>query len=563
MLTHFRYGDFSMTRSSSCALFAPCLLATLLASHAIAQTTSEVQAAPEKKGKDRPERIEVTGSRLKKIDIQGAIPVKSITPEDIEKAGINSVSDLFRNQSENTFGSFNGGVGYISQGQAVIDLKGLGANRVLILVNGRRLPSEASLGGTNINNIPIAMIERIDVLKMSASAVYGADAVAGVVNVILKKNYQGTEVMGAATVTQRGGGNNYTASAVTGFEAGPGTITLAVGGRRNERIASKDRAELWDFNPGYKNNVTGSPSGTYTWGIVNPTSGDPFDTSGDFAYRPSDNCPAGNREVWPEDGVSTQCVGDARAASEGLLTGQVDEIFATVDSNFTFGDLETNVTLLTSQTKSETRSNNRFNLVDPAFSQAFVQSAASAPQAIQDAIRAAGLDPETANIKLKGRAPIRILGDEQTSDQMIGGIAAFKGPAWVDWTWNVDVSTFSTTRKRFYNKVPDTRFLYDNVFSYYLNNNPSNPKWDFFNPTAFDVSPGFADLDGSELNTNTNATAYITGDTFSLPAGTVALAGGLSYLKETYELKPDVRDQEVLTDPQSTRYWGSTLLNKN
>ncbi|HYX35669.1 MAG TPA: Plug domain-containing protein [Oligoflexus sp.] len=144
------------------------LLATVISASAV---HGEEVKSPVNPDKPKSEKVTVTGSRLKRIDVENAVPTKVLRQEDFKKAGITSVSELLQNQTENTFGSFTGGGGYSSVGQATLNLRGLGSGRTLVLVNGRRLPAEASLGGTNINNIPLAMVERVEILKMSASAV--------------------------------------------------------------------------------------------------------------------------------------------------------------------------------------------------------------------------------------------------------------------------------------------------------------------------------------------------------------------------------------------------------
>ncbi|WP_342807336.1 TonB-dependent receptor [Alteromonas sp. M12] len=144
------------------------------------------------------EKISVTGSRIQRTDLEGASPVISISAADIKMEGDFSVADALRSSSLNSFGSFSERSGSSAQSQATINLRGAGSRRTLVLLNGRRFPGSPTLGGAsaNLNAIPFAAVERIDIMTEGASAVYGSDAMAGVVNVILKDDYEGLTFSG-------------------------------------------------------------------------------------------------------------------------------------------------------------------------------------------------------------------------------------------------------------------------------------------------------------------------------------------------------------------------------
>tara|TARA_R110002126_G_scaffold33382_41_gene104616 strand:+ start:948 stop:3749 length:2802 start_codon:yes stop_codon:yes gene_type:complete len=150
--------------------------------------TASVTAAEEDESA-KVERIEVTGSRIKRADMEGANPVTVLDRVDIERFGLTSIGDVLQNipaagSAINT-NSNNGG-----NGTTTLNIRGLGSNRTLVLVDGKRWAP--GLGGSvDLNNIPSAIIERIEVLKDGASAVYGSDAVAGVVNIITRKDFDG------------------------------------------------------------------------------------------------------------------------------------------------------------------------------------------------------------------------------------------------------------------------------------------------------------------------------------------------------------------------------------
>jgi iron complex outermembrane receptor protein len=182
-------------------MFKPSMLSLAIAAccfsvSAQTETTTE---------NDSIEKIEVTGSRLKGVDLEGAQPLVVISSDDIKKSGANTIFDLLKDVGqlrggEGTFSTSESGATSTSTpaGQAAASLRGLGPASTLTLINGRRVAASSFAAGTqnfvDVNSIPLAAIERIEVLATGASAIYGADAVAGVINYILKKDYEGVEL---------------------------------------------------------------------------------------------------------------------------------------------------------------------------------------------------------------------------------------------------------------------------------------------------------------------------------------------------------------------------------
>lgn len=147
-----------------------------------------------------PEEIVVTGSRIRRTD-EGALPVQTITQEDIQRTGVTSPDQFLQTLSVAVQGNTNtvsaSGAGVASGGVSSASLRGLGSQRTLVLVNGRRLSGGGTITDStsvDVNSIPLAAVERVEVLKEGASAVYGSDAIAGVINFILRKGYEGAEV---------------------------------------------------------------------------------------------------------------------------------------------------------------------------------------------------------------------------------------------------------------------------------------------------------------------------------------------------------------------------------
>ena len=138
--------------------------------------------------------IVVTGSRIRSANLEATTPVTQVTAADVVTQGVTRIEDLV-NQLPQAFAAQNVTVANGATGAATLNLRGLGSPRTLVLVDGRRLPyGSVTNSAADINTIPTQMVERVDILTGGASAVYGSDAVAGVVNFIMKKDYEGVEV---------------------------------------------------------------------------------------------------------------------------------------------------------------------------------------------------------------------------------------------------------------------------------------------------------------------------------------------------------------------------------
>ncbi len=190
---------------------------------------------------ERVEKIEVTGSYIKRVDLEGAQPIQTIDREYLDQTGYNSVSDVLREMSANSFGSGRETSGSVTGGTASVSLRGLGAQRTLILLNGRRLAKDGVDGTVDLNLIPMAAVERIDVLKDSSAALYGSDAMGGVINVITKKDYSGGEVSIRYEMPEEEGGKRTTVSGLYGFSTDKFNATTSIQYRSNKEVYDKDR----------------------------------------------------------------------------------------------------------------------------------------------------------------------------------------------------------------------------------------------------------------------------------------------------------------------------------
>lgn len=168
------------------------LQASLIASMAIAQT------APAKIEEQKVEKVEVTGSRLPAANLEGASPVTVLDAAAIKVDGVRSVENLLNNLPQ-VFADQGGTISNGSSGTATVNLRGLGPTRTLVLVNGKRLPGGSPRAGTasaaaDLNQVPAPLIKRVEILTGGAGAVYGSDAVAGVVNFIMNNKFEGVQI---------------------------------------------------------------------------------------------------------------------------------------------------------------------------------------------------------------------------------------------------------------------------------------------------------------------------------------------------------------------------------
>jgi len=263
------------------------LAPALLSQVAVAQTTpphAPVQAdtaPPETDAADGGD-IVVTGSRIQRPDYEAPNPIVSFDAAKLRESGNTNVTNFLQrvpaltNSVDGTRSAGNsqteaslGGAGL-----NLLDLRGLGTNRTLVLVNGRRhVASQFDTAGVDINSIPTDLIERVDVLTGAASAVYGADGVSGVVNFVLKRDFDGLAARGQAGISQRGDAGNRFGSIIAGrnFADGRANVTLAYEYSAEDALANDDRDYLRSenrFNFVNLDNYDPTRAGSYQQGPV-------------------------------------------------------------------------------------------------------------------------------------------------------------------------------------------------------------------------------------------------------------------------------------------------------
>ncbi|NBU66659.1 MAG: TonB-dependent receptor [Betaproteobacteria bacterium] len=247
-------------------------LATLTSVAAFAQNSQETA------------RVEVTGSSIKRVQSEGALPLQVITRDEIERAGITSAEQLVATLSVNGNGQdnmvSNQGGDFLNSlffggraannGSAGISMRGLGPQNTLVLLNGRRVASHGLNGkSVDLNTVPLSAIERVEILRDGASAIYGTDAIGGVINFILRKDFSGIEGSAFIDKTQHGGGDIRSARVLWGtgsLDRDRFNLMASFSADSQDRLLGSQR----DFHNGYQPSrglamdTTGTPFATIT-----------------------------------------------------------------------------------------------------------------------------------------------------------------------------------------------------------------------------------------------------------------------------------------------------------
>ncbi|WP_306017540.1 TonB-dependent siderophore receptor [Oceanicaulis sp. MMSF_3324] len=208
--------------------------------------------------------IQVTGSRIQRPDVTAPSPITSIDETTLEVNNTINIEDTL-NDLPQLIPAFDASSNNPGNGTATLSLRGLGASRTLILVDGRRMVGEGQGGIVNVNSIPSALLERVDIVTGGASAVYGSDAVAGVVNFIIKDDFEGVEFDVSSRWTEQGGAGNFTSSLTMGgnFDQDRGNAVLSISYNDRESLLQGQR----DFS---RDTLIDNGSGTFgTTGSIN------------------------------------------------------------------------------------------------------------------------------------------------------------------------------------------------------------------------------------------------------------------------------------------------------
>ncbi|MCF2856988.1 TonB-dependent receptor [Pseudoalteromonas sp. SMS1] len=357
------------------------LLALAIASASMAPTTY----ANDDDQAEAPERITVTGSRIMRASFEAPSPTVVISAEDIKITGANNVNDILTGmpQFADGFDSASGNYSFGNSGLNILDLRNMGEERTLVLINGKRpalVATDYQGMFADVGTIPASLIERVEVMTGGASAIYGSDAIAGVVNFILKKDFEGTQANAHISGTQEGGHSTRSFNFTHGFSFNDdGNVTVAFDYLSESALTQNNREKSYNYqrsvtNPNkgegqpakiWKTNVSPIP-----WGVPQTIFSVYNGDDGGYDWYDFDEA---TQEVALRARYKDMYDGwlvDADKGYEGTAWGHIEDPFERINLftslNYQFDNFDVGFDVTLARTKSN-------NVIDPPFKRAWMQ----------------------------------------------------------------------------------------------------------------------------------------------------------------------------------------------
>jgi len=568
-----------------CAALLAALAAPALP--AMAQEAGSKDAKPTVKTLDQ---VTVTGSRIKRVEIEQALPITSITKQEIDAQGITSAEQLlmYLNIASNGSDNLASNAGIVQDtlrgdnGVSGANLRGQGSDATLVLLNGRRVATHGLKGrAVDLNSIPFAAIERVEVLRDGASAIYGTDAIGGVINFITKRDYQGAQVTGFVDVTEEGGGNVYRSSLLFGHgdldkDGWNAFGTLSV--KRNTILRGDDRDFSNTFQPdrGLSPDTRGTPFATVfslgtsgvgstsllKGGVFEPGNATRLTAVNIYNLPGAEGCEAAGPNMGPYayrswNSLSSKyaCAWDYPAAA--VIQQPVDSVDFIGRATFRIGEQhEAYVELTGSKVKvAKTFEPNQISSststaatsLGPTTWYPLNATTKATYDKVYNALAAyfgAGQLNYGAPIAYRWRCmacgPRQI---ETTTDsyRFVAGIGGMLG----DWTYDVGLSRASSKSE----SILGTGFHYTDALKAALGSGLINP---FLAPGQAQSAEAMAALDAASAagvklyggeSIVTELDASVSGELgfFTLPGGSIAMAAGIDLRREEYKFDGDQR----------------------
>jgi iron complex outermembrane receptor protein len=502
-------------------------------------------------------RVEVTGSSIKRADVEGSLPVQMVTRDDIKRTGATNTAELLTTLTSNSMvGATNQaeGAGSSTYGEATASLRGLGASKTLVLVNGRRLGNYATDGtAVDVNSIPLASIDHVEVLKDGASGVYGSDAIGGVINFITRNNYQGVELNGYTSVSRGGGGQTHKASILAGFgdfDEDRYNFTVSADISRDDAIFGRQRdyaSNGWR-DDGFRDS-SATPSGALT--TFNPVTTpnamgvipNALTSTGKGLGNPlaPSNCAANGSRFDANFGTcrydSSPVLNLIPAAKRANVGGSVR--FKLNDNNEFFAEGFVSRNETTQQAQPSPYSNS-FLASDPAFAQKNIYPSivVSPTSPYYPSAWLAANHPEVNGQPVSVSYRAFDAGDRKSRDTAIAShfVMGFKGNVkGYDYDVAYTHNSSDVTERTMQGYQNSTQLV-----SLLSNNNAFNPWTQYQSPALASQIYG-TNYNGPIINAvlrNDALNAKISGDLFKLPAGTVSFAVGASLMDENLSVNP-------------------------
>jgi len=472
------------------------------------------------------EKIEVTGSSIKRIEGESALPVTIITRADIDRSGATNPMELLNILStNNSAGNVNLGnvIGSSTFSAQTASLRGLGGGRTLVMVDGKRISGFAGevqgVQGVNLSVIPVAAIERVEVLKDGASAVYGSDAIGGVVNFILRSDYRGAEgTVYAGVPTRSGGGDQNQANGSFGFgDLAKDGYNIVVSASYNNQ-KSLDQLDRDFSRSSFKPEIglVGVSSNTFPGNVT---------TGGIGVIGAPNNCA-------PSFPVGATCLYDPARTPGVMSIPKTETLNAFASARFQINaNWQGYATLLTSKDENNyviqpVPISSLFPFGPGATTDSTILIRPSSPFYPTAQAIAAGVNGQNLDVRWRAfEAGLRDTTDTNESNQIAFGV---KG----GWSgWDVDASYFhakSNVKSKINGGFPDASLLLPILNSGRVN---------LFGPNTAAIT---AEIRATNFNSevlNGESTAYgfsskIGREIFSLPGGQAAFAAGFDFREE-------------------------------
>jgi iron complex outermembrane recepter protein len=534
----------------------------------MAQDVAKDPAAGDKKEESKElEAVQVVGSRIKRSEIEGASPVTIITRADIDREGFQTVGDALQTLTQNTTSSFTGDLAVtgFSPNAQVVNLRNLGPGYTLTLINGRRpaqypQPYNRDNNVVNVRAIPSAMVERIEVLSGGASAIYGSDAVAGVVNIVLRERFDGNQI-GVKFGTTQAGGDRVDLDYMGGREGDRWTALFAFQYSANEQIFASERDITADTRNGP---LGGAPLVNPPLSLVALRRNGALVNQNAF-YPGAAVCDRFGYTTVTTPVRGTYCGSFTQAGSRSIQNQS--EIFSAYGSG-TF-DINDNLQMFASATyygsKAKASSGTEF----------WGTSGDRFNQTRNGAATTAYFDPQFGTLiqlqrvfnpfELGGAEAASTLYDERTYDLMFG----IKGTVFERFDWEATAShseyTYTADRPRLLAQAVHDYFLGPRLGYVTATGAPS------VSPTAFSsyrldltrwVTPftpeQYAAVSTRVINRGKTGSSAVTfnfsGELFDLPAGPLGFAGVGEWARQTVDLQSDPRTNQIRPLDNQTIY---------
>ncbi|WP_440875479.1 TonB-dependent receptor plug domain-containing protein [Thalassotalea sp. PLHSN55] len=478
------------------------------------------------------ERIEVTGSRIKRTDLESAVPVTVLTADDMLVKGFNNVQDALASLSSVTGTNTTQSVHGFTPAASSISLRNAGANRTLTLINGKRLNQYPKpLGGTDnfvdTANLPMEAIDRIEVLNSGGGAIYGADAVGGVVNIILKRDYEGLGFKARMSDTSEGGGARNKFALSFGVTGEKGNISTFIEYEDSERLEATDRENFGLHTDKVEHSKFSSYS-SYGGRIGNLGGLDEAEcTAGGFFYRPNGVC-GFDRSKWRDLAPETKRVSVITTYNYELtddirMVGRVDASEASSNRNIEPMGIDAFNVNVTGDTLTMTsdQSPGRAEMVDKTlgFGGDFAEADDGDYWYVRRAWEFGPRGSDTEN-----RSFFASAGLEGTFNDQL------------DWDASMN---FARTRV----EVFDYGYATSNgMFDYLTQGEHGVSMLDPFTPETVEAIAyePFEIAESSRINYQFN----VTGEAFEMPAGMVSFASGVEWSKQTFASDSDAESKK-------------------